>query len=259
MIVRQTLTSLFLGLMVMLISSCGASKLRYIRDISDKDIDTTVLFTPSEDYKIQPGDILYIRLLTGNEEVDQMFNLMGSSGNSMSAGMSYYTGYVVNDSGNIKLPLLREIYVQGQNVRNIEKNIEETSKNYLKDAMAIVKLSGFKFTVLGEVRNPGNKELTTVRINIFEAIASAGEISYYGKRDEVLILRRENNVLRQTRVDLTSPSIVNSPYYYIHPNDILYIQPMAIAAFKVRVGDFLTILGAITSVATAAFLVANLK
>lgn len=246
------------GLTLALLSvSCGNAV--YVRDIDDVDIDTSRYYTPASDYLIQSGDILYVRLLTGNEEIDQMFNLMGNSGTNMSAGMAYYTGYIVSDSGDINLPLLRKVKVSGKNTLTIEREIEAVSKLYLKDAMAIVKLAGFKYTVLGEVRAPGIKELTTSRVNVFEAIASAGEITYYGKRNQVLVLRREGEKLRQFRLDLTSPSIVNSPYYYIHPNDIIYVEPMKVASLRVRIGDFLTVLGAVTSIATAAFLLVSIK
>lgn len=254
---RQIITWIFVPVIVLLAGSCGNTL--YVRDITDTDIDTTKLFTPASDYLVQSGDILYVRLLTGNEEIDQMFNLMGNSNNNMSAGMAYYTGYIVSDSGEINLPLLRKVKVSGKNTSTIEREIEAVSKLYLKDAMAIVKLAGFKYTVLGEVRSPGVKELTTSRVNVFEAIASAGEITYYGKRDQVLVLRRQGEKIKQFRLDLTSPSIVNSPYYYIHPNDIIYVEPMKVASLRVRIGDFLTVLGAVTSIATAVFLLLSIK
>ena len=235
-------------------------------------------------YHLQPSDLLYVRIVSNNKEANELYNPMISGGTSNSAqiGGMYILGFIVSDSGSVNLPILGKVAVLGLSIDEAQEKIQNVTNKYLTDALAVVKLAQYKFTVLGEVNAPGYKIAQGDRINIFEAISQAGDLTYSSKRNKVLIIRQElisdktnksaaslnagtqagNSIPRLIthtyQVDLTTPDILSSDAYFIQPNDIIYVKPNFLRALRITAGDYLLMLGSVTSTITAVFLITKL-
>ncbi|MGM0574012.1 MAG: polysaccharide biosynthesis/export family protein [Bacteroidota bacterium] len=245
------------------ISSCDSyKKLTYLRDIAETGKDS--LFTKNKPgYRLQPGDILYIQVVTPNEEINRIFNpLMGSgqgNQNMRQGGQSlYYNGYSISDSGYIEMPIMDTIYVDNITPQEAKDRIRDKADKYLKKAQVIVRLANFRFTLLGEVRQPGVQEVYDNQVNIMEALAYAGDISYNGNRENVLVIRPTGEGSRTFRIDVTDNNLIDSEGYYIQPNDIIYVEPLETTMFRERSSDYMFLLGAVSSILSTTVIVLNL-
>lgn len=213
-------------------------------------------------YLLQPADILYIRVITNNEEIDKLFNpllLQGSGSMSqMRSENLYIMGFEVNDSGYINLPVLKTIQVAGLTIDEARQKITTIAYEYLKDPQVIVKMHTFQFSILGEVKSPGMKEYGAYELNILEAIALGGDITYNGKRDNILILRPQNDKYKAFRIDLTDRNIVGSEHFFIQPNDIIYVEPLRTTLFRETTSDYMFFVSAVTGVLSLVVLVIGL-
>jgi polysaccharide export outer membrane protein len=170
----------------------------------------------------------------------------------------YYNGYSVNDSGFIEMPILDTIYVNNMTIDRAKERISEKADKYLKKAQIIAKLANFRFTVMGEVNAPGVKEVLDNQVNIMEALAYAGDITYNGNRQEVLIIRPTGEGSQTYRIDVTNRNLIGSEQYYIKPNDIIYVKPLRSTLFRERSSDYMFILSAISSVLSSTAIIINL-
>lgn len=133
--------------------------------------------------------------------------------------------YIVNGEGNISLPVLGEVHVAGKTRGEVENMIRSMLSQDIKDALVNVQLKNFKVVVLGEVREPGAVSVNSDRISILDAIAMAGDLTIYGERTNVLVVREQDGKKEFYRVDLTDPAVFASPCYYLKQNDVIYISP----------------------------------
>ncbi len=198
----------------------------YVQDaLPENKIDTSA-------YKIQKNDILYIKLKSGNETIERLFKIQdnGTTNNTNMQSSLYFGGYVVDNQGFIELPVINKIHVEGKTFKEVKELIKKrllaTQFRSLDDLYIKVKLAGVPFTVLGEVKNPGTGMLYKERPNLFDIFAGASDISLVGNRKAVVVLRREQNKWVKQTLDLTDSNIINSPYFYIRPNDIVYVPPL---------------------------------
>ncbi|GAI29292.1 unnamed protein product [marine sediment metagenome] len=196
-----------------------------------------------------------------NEEVDRLFNpfyRMGTSSLQIGAGSLYLMGYEISDSGYIELPIIKNIYIEGLTIKEAREKIQQSAEKYLNEPHVIVKLSTFKFTILGEVKSPGAKEHGVHQINLLEALVLGGDITYNGNRQNILILRATKDGTKAFRVDVTNKNLVSSEAYYIQPNDIIYVEPLKTTLFREVSSDYLFLLSTITSAVTALLLILNI-
>lgn len=182
---------------------------------------------------IQEGDRLQILVSAFDEVAVRPFNIAtmattatAGSGTS-SAGSFAGTEYTVTSDGSIVFPVLGSIYCKGMTKQQLKQDLESRLKRYLTDPMVSVTLSNFNFSVLGEVNSPGQKTSPTERLNLFQAIALSGDITYEGNKTSVKLIRYSEEEAKDKVIslDLSEASIVNSPYYYLQQNDILYVEP----------------------------------
>lgn len=240
-----------LFIVIVLLSSCvPQSKILYLQDM-EKDQNQTQFDVVREDYKIKPGDDLYIRVLSFDEESAAVFNqLIGN--NSISANVTTGTGYMVsftvNDSGYIEFPLIGKIDVINKTIDEITIELNVNLSEYISLTTVIVKLMNFKITVLGEVNRPGQIEVMNDKITIFEAIGLVGDLDEYGNRKEVQLLREKDGEANLYIVDLTDKKLIESEYYYLQPDDVIYVPPMASKAFGLRQFQLPTFLSLVTSI-----------
>lgn len=217
-----------IGIILMLFaSSCVPYKnIIYVQDnLPKNEIDTTA-------YKIQKSDILYIDIKSGNKTIERMFKVQGNTttNNSNSQSTMYFQGYIVDNQGFIELPVIDKIQVEGKTFEAVKETIKKKllSKQFrsLDDIFIKVKLAGIPYTVLGEVKSPGTGILYKERPTLFDIFGGAGDISLVGNRKGIVVMRREKNKLVKQTLDLTDSNVINSPYFYVRPNDIVYVPPL---------------------------------
>lgn len=209
-------------------------KINYIQDVEP---GVTQPIESRQSIIIQPKDMLSIIVSTKDPELAAMFNM---SVQANRAGVpvesyksnQYLSGYVVDNNGDIDFPVLGKIHAAGLSRWALQEKIaqELTERDLLKDMVVTVEFMNFKVSVLGEVKNPGTYSIEGDKVTILEAIAMAGDLTIYGLRNEVYVIREENGERQNFKLDLRSKDIFNSPAYYLRQNDIIYVQPNEVRA-----------------------------
>jgi polysaccharide export outer membrane protein len=180
--------------------------------------------SPQEEQYIQSADELYIRI-NSMDEYTEYYNITTEGGmyGRYDPSLSSYT---VEINGTVFLPMIGNIYVTGFTLEEAGKKIQEMYKGYLNQPAVNVRFVDKIVTVLGEVNDPGVYTFTKREIPIFEALAYASDMTVYGNRNKILIIREEENVIYRHRIDITEPGVQASKYYNIQPNDIVYVEPL---------------------------------
>jgi polysaccharide export outer membrane protein len=250
-----------LFLFSILLSSCVPNKdLVYLQNKSE---GTTTAVTPSNQkpYRLQTNDLLNISIKAIDPKLVEIFNPSGAQNMVATPDQgNYFNGYAVDDHGNIRLPILGEINVLGYSTEEVRIKIEKLllEKYFKSEAgiFVIVKLSGFRYTINGEVTNTGTKTLFQDRVNIMEAIANAGDITITGDRKDVKVIRTFPQGSETFSLDLTDANAVNSPGFYLQPNDYVYVKPLKQKSWGTgKTGiESLTTIVTILSLATTTFL-----
>ncbi len=246
---KKNLASSVLLLSVILwLSSCSTPKnVAYIKNSDSVD------FSKSEflyDARIMPKDVLTITVNTVNPEASEPFNLIvrntlsRTSGTIGTSGGSLQT-YLVSNDGTIEFPVLGTITVGGLTKQECEKMIHDKIQPFLnakENPVVTVRMSNYKISVLGEVSRPGMFTVGNEKINIFEALAQAGDLTIYGVRENVKLIRESQNGRKEIHlINLNDANLINSPYYYLQQNDILYVEPNSVKAKNSTVGQTTTL------------------
>lgn len=216
----RKLKRLTLGaLLAFLLVSCQSyKKVPYLQDTAFvNDTEQSVLQTG---VKVMPKDLLTIAVSCSTPELAAPFNLVNS-------GTDAPQQYLVDNQGNINFPVLGEIHVGGLTKLEIESLIIDKLKVYLKEApLVTVRIVNYRISVLGEVTKPGSFVVSNERINLLEALAMAGDLTIYGMRDNVKLIRTgQDNKQEIITMDLNKAETVLSPYYQLQQNDIIYVTP----------------------------------
>lgn len=215
------------------------------------------------DARIMPKDELTINVTTSDAEVSKQFSLMNNSSNGAGYGATRNNdmmSYLVENDGTINFPLVGRINVQGLTKRECEEKIASLIKPYLasgENPVITVGMSSYHIVVIGEVGSPGVKQVTGHKISLIEAIAMSGDLTIYGKRDNILLIREDAKGEKHTaRLNINDPQILNSPYFYLQQNDVLYVTPNKVKVRSVDVSShttlIMTILGFVTSISSLA-------
>lgn len=214
------------GAMVLLCSCTSSRKLVYLQT-SKKEVVKDLEIAHPYQLKIQDDDLLYISLSSKDAELVEPFKNSTLLGASMQTSSSETTGFLVDDEGYVSIPSLGKVYVRGLTCTELSRTIEKQliEGNFIKDPVISVRLGNFKVTVLGEVNNPGAIEVKGNRLTILEAVSRCGDLKPTGKRRNVKILREQNDKQNIYEIDLTKADIINSPYYYLCQNDVVYVEP----------------------------------
>jgi len=220
-------------IIILFFSSCVAHRnleyLRYNDGRDEKIISYTEAAIP--DYKLKPNDELYIQIKSLDDPETNIFQQLGNQQNIYSStnitpySASVYS-YMVDKSGYIQLPVIGNMFVEDRTVPEVISMLQDSLQNILSQPAVIVKLVNRYLSVLGEVRNPGHFSYAQEKINIFDAISFAGDITIYGDRSDVMLVRNENGNNIRVKIDLTSSEIMASEYYYLRPNDMVYVRPL---------------------------------
>ncbi len=180
------------------------------------------------DYRIQPGDNLYIRVVSLDEKTNILLNPLGGqySNNITSDASVYLNSYTVSENGDIEFPLIGLLPVKGKTVDEVRDEIQEKLNEYLKESVIIVKLVNFNITLMGEVRSPGQYKIYQNNINIFEAVSMAGDLTDFANRNKVAIIRQTKEGTEVGYIDMTKRDVLSSEYFFLKPNDIIYVEPV---------------------------------
>lgn len=211
-------------------SSCVShKKMLLLKDLEMVNRTTSIEYQNerSLSYKIQPGDNLYIRAINIIDEKNSgALNGDGSRNYMNSESSIYLHSHTVNKDGFIDYPLIGLVEVKNLTVEEAKYKLEGMLSKYVKETALMVKLSTFDLTILGEVHKPGKFKVYQSEINIFEALALAGNLSNFAKTSNVKLIRRTDNGSEVITLDLGKADILASPYYYLKPNDIVYVEPL---------------------------------
>ena len=185
-------------------------------------------YTPT----IQPNDLLSVIVGSLSSEADAVFNVPNlyttSSMNYGSTGgaRQQSVGYLVDSDGNIEMPLVGKVHIKDLRTQDAADTLRRRLLPYLREPSVTIRSLNFKVSVLGEVNRPTVYVIPDEKITLPEVLSLAGDLTIYGRRDNITVIREENGLREYAKVDLTSRDIFNSPYYYMHKNDVVYIEPI---------------------------------
>jgi polysaccharide export outer membrane protein len=212
-------------------SSCGVTKqVPYFQDI--KSVGDTTVHT-LDDFKeptIQPDDILSISIFTIDPNTSMVVNQLGSQSlgnsqvNASNVNLSA-NGFLVDKNGEIKLSVIGTVKLLGLTTFQARDVIQELASKSFKDPNVQVRYSNFKVTILGEVARPATYTLPNEKVTVLDALGLAGDLTIYGKRQNILLIRSVKGEKKFSRLDLNSAELFNSPYFYLKQNDVLYVEP----------------------------------
>ncbi|WP_343330177.1 polysaccharide biosynthesis/export family protein [Polaribacter staleyi] len=216
-------------------------------------------------YKLQVDDILNIDIKSNDESLVSVFKKQSNTnGGAIRVGDDYFSGYSIDAYGNIRMPTLGEINVLGYTELEVRKKIENELKKYVKtqeEVFVSVKLSGLRYTIIGEIANPGPKVIFQNKVSIIDAISNSGDITAVGNRKKVEIIRNSITGTEKFLIDLTKIDAFDSEVFYIKPNDIINIIPLKQKTWgtgTTGLGALTTIVSIFTLISTTFILARNL-
>lgn len=235
---------LFICLVLMLLCSCGSTKnVAYMKNSDYVDLAQSQYLY---DAKIMPKDVLSITVTTVDPAASAPFNLSVYSSLSGAANATMYSNhvlqsYLVDNQGDIDFPVLGRIHVGGLTKSQCERMINDSIRPYMNASekpVVTVRMANYKISVLGEVNRPGMYTVNNEKINILEALAQAGDLSIYGKRDCVKLIREDAQGGKQiVTLNLNDAGLITSPYYYLQQNDIIYVEPNKVKSRNASIGQ----------------------
>ncbi|WP_276372006.1 polysaccharide biosynthesis/export family protein [Chryseolinea sp. H1M3-3] len=238
-------------------TSCYYNKrLVYLQDNTFSETQPKLVENRKSTYQLQPNDILSIKVKSSTDaQVSDIFNITTTTQAPMftSPGNLYLEGYSIDEEGKITLPIIGALTVKGMSVEQAQDLIQLNANKYLKNATVIVKLISFKVTVLGEVNNPGYHYVYNNQITILEALGLAGDLTPVGSRKNIKLVRQVQGGSEVVLLDLTNPNLLKSKYFYLMPNDALYVEPLKARSRRLNL-EHLTL---VFSAATTAILILN--
>lgn len=226
---------LLMAMLALALASCNTSKkIVYFQDIQ---VNRPEAITEARDITVQPKDQISILVSSKDPQLAALFNLprvqyrVGESSQNSSGDVS---GYTLDTEGYIDFPVLGRLYVAGMTKSEIASFIKKRlmDENLINDPVVTVEFMNLYYSILGEVNNPGKYMITKDQITLLEALSMAGDLTIYGKRDAIFVVREENGQRVTHWVDLRTQDLFHSPVYYLKQNDVIYVQPN-----KVRAGQ----------------------
>lgn len=241
-------------LMAVLFASCvPQKKMLYLKEAQMAAENQSINYVNerSVNYRLQPGDNLYIRFInTVDERTASALSGDYASRTVSSDAAIYLQSYTLDEEGCIEVPLAGKIELQNLTVDEAKDRLQTALDKYINQTTIIVKLSNFNLTVLGEVNHPGMYKVYQSQINLFEAISLAGNMTQFAKNDQVKIIRQTDNGSEILTVDMGSADILASPYYYLKPNDIIYVEPLKIKQWGFTTFPYSTVISIVSLAVT---------
>lgn len=246
---------LFAAVAATLLASCGSTKdVPYFQNASEVDLSHSATLY---DARIMPKDQLTITVKTINEEASTPFNLTIPTtytvGRTLSAGsQGTLQTYLVDNNGMIQFPIVGDLKVGGLTKSECENLIQRKIQPYIAESekpIVTVRMTGYQISVIGEVARPGTFTVSREKITILEALAQAGDLTIWGKRDNVQLIREDAQGQKSIYfINLNDANLINSPYYYLQQNDVIYVTPNKVKAQNSNIGSMTTLWFSATSI-----------
>ena len=246
---------LSISLFILIIASCSRplKDTTYMYSITDNVYPNGPV---PDDYEIRVNDQLYIQVIADDPQNATFLNLIQPDRSGLSGDTELIT-YIVDENGDIYFLLLGKFHVADLTVKEVRDLLQKEVDKYLDNTAVFVKLVGRNITVLGEVDRPGQHQMVKNRLSIFEALGTAGDVTDWGNYEEVMLIRETPEGKLIAHVDLLDPNLIDSPYYYILPNDVLYVKLNNKVRGRKNLAPFSGVLLTL-SIVTTALLVAQL-
>lgn len=225
---RNSLLGVLLIGSILTLVGCGSSKnTTYFQDVEEPGEVTTLLDTYS--VKIHKDDLLAIMVNSVDPELALPFNMpmVSYQIGANSSVQQRVLGYLVDNDGNIDFPILGKIKVEGLTRQQLVDVLKDQlmGLNYIKDPIVTVQFLNFKVSVVGEVNRPGSFNISGDRVTLLDALGMAGDLTIYGRRDRVMVIREIAGERHIRYLDLRNKELFNTPYYYLQQNDVVYVEP----------------------------------
>lgn len=226
---------IFLNLLFLFFISCTPKKdLNYMQNIEDIALEATIKNVKS---KIQPNDQLVILVTAKDMEVVKPFNQNYSSGqilqysipssNAPTQNQTSFSGptYVIDSKGFLDFPIIGKINTENQNTEELKEVLKKELSKYIINPHVSIRNTNYKVTILGEVNRPGTYNIPEAQTTLLGALGMAGDLTIYGNRNDILVLRNSDGLINKERIDLTKADFINSPYFYLKQNDVVIVSP----------------------------------
>lgn len=218
----------------MLLFACAAPKnITYFRDIPDTLKNKEIQQVPYQTPVIQVDDILQVSIQTLDPAATALLNqqnttswpVTGNSSSQVVSANSGVTGYLVDKDGNIVLPLVGKIMVKGLTTSEVREVIRAKAAEFYKDPVVNVRYANFKITILGEVTKPSTYVMPNEKVTLLDALGVAGDLTIYGKRENILLVREKDGKKEFARFNLNDSNLFKSPYFFLQQGDVIYVEP----------------------------------
>ena len=205
------------------VSSCVTNKdLEYFR--TSKDVSKVKLNT--NEYRLQVGDLISVQISTVTEQQHDFFNKEQTSNSQLMMQNPYLYGYLVKEGGFLDLPSLGKVKAEGFTLRELENIIKQIAVSYFEQPIVKLNIINFEVSILGAVNNPGNYKIVNPEANVLYALSLANDMTEYGNRKRVKVIRNNKEENRIFYVDLTDMRTLNNPNFMLQPNDVIYVAPL---------------------------------
>lgn len=246
--------------LIFFVSSCTTQKIvtnNYLENAKDTSGERVISFQPPV---VQKGDLLSIKVFSKanglNPLADAPYNLQDAA-TTPGATTSSVSGFLVNQDGNIEYPQLGTLHIEGLTNEQVADLIKSKLQGQLEQPSVIVRFLNFKISVLGEVNRPGSFTFPTERVTILDAIGLSGDITEFGKKNNVMVVREDSGRIERGRIDLTSDSMFISPYYRLQQNDVVFVETNGRKQKQQNQQEVRQEIGIATSIITAVALILN--
>lgn len=232
-----------------MISCTPYKRIKYLQSKNTNTSDSVYENKFASNYIVQPNDLLYIKIIGMDDKTALFFNTNIHSQNYESIKVRlYFESYLVNDSGNISIPVLGPIKVAGYTIPEISKIIDTEIKKYLISGTAIVRLSNNQITILGEVQRPGIFDVYIDKINFFQALGMAGDMTNNADIKKIMVIRNRSNDTKTTHyIDITDRKFLASEFMFLLPGDIIYVEPVRAKQFATNPFSIQNIISTVTT------------
>ena len=240
---------LIAALLAVVFASCvPQKKMLYLKnaEMAAENLSKEYVNDRTLDYKLQPGDNLYIHVVNTIDERSAASINGDIRGYLSSDANIYLQTTTIDENGYVEMPLVGKIEVKNLTVDEAKDKLQTAINTYINGSMLVVKLASFNLTLLGEVSRPGMYKVYQSQINLFEAVALAGNMTNFAKKNDVKIIRQTDHGSEIVTVDMGQADILSSPYYYLKPNDIIYVEPLKIKQWGFTTFPYSTVFSIVT-------------
>ena len=252
--------SLFALVLLIVLGGCVSNKQATYLQVYEESAYSGE-YVPPLDYIIRPNDNIYLHVSTPDPRVSAFFNVFDASGGRITVdeASAHLMSYPVELDGTVDLPYVGPIVVGGKMLPDAKLAIEEVLKEYVTEFTVTVKLVNNYESVLGEVNSPGLYPIFKERLNIYQALSMAGDVADFGDRYQLAIIRQTEQESIVKEFDITDRSIIDSEFYYVMPNDVIYVKPLQGRYFAINTAPYVFAFSAIAALGTLVLLIQNTR